>query len=747
MSKVSDYEIIGLVSDRGNTRIYQAVERTTGQQVALRKVDITDNTTSAELNLLIQMTERLKAQPHSNLATVLELIHETDALVIVYEWVEGQSLREKVMSGISLEETLVFVQSIHAALHHLHEIDVVHGHINPDNVLINAQNQMILINVASYLTTPSSYLMSDEMMGLNRPELLQSGNPDRNSDLYSLGVILFRILGGDYPWKTEDGVPRTRGETDTVPRLPEGLEEFQPIVEGLLAFDPELRSLKKRMSDISIHEKINLGRSIAPQVFRPQDVSVDEVHKVSPIKESVPIRRSETRSLQSQRTRTIGFIGLSCVVVSAVLWWLYSERDGVQLLLSQIGLIEHPELAERWRDAEALRADANQSLSAVTAAYNRVLELSPEHGGAKQAIAETRSDWKNQISNAVEMDQLNLAQSRIIDYLNMYADDSEVQVLQRQVERRLRIGRLFDDTRMLTSAGVHDQASAIRAIESYQEIQRRDPESEEARVANNELKLIVEEWLQHANTALENKDITSARQALSIVARADPTSRELELARNEIETAESLQEEIDATLLLSERHVSNGRLIEPPQDNAYWGYRQVLELDPNNTEAILGMDKIETQILVQHGTLLQDREFDLASRLVSIAEQEQLGEDTVESMRSNYETTKEQIDLAEQYYHEALALYEKGYLSKPRSGNAMSLLIQARELDAKNTEVSELIILCAHRLAAVALDASAAGMTEEAVEYINHAILLQPDRTLWQDYRSTWSEKTTSQIE
>lgn len=744
---MSDYEIVGLVSDRGKTRIYQAVERTTGQHVALRKVDITDNSTSAELELLIQMTERLKTRPHPNLATVLELIHEPDALVIVYEWVEGQSLREKVMSGISLEETLVFVQATHAALHHLHEIDVVHGHITPDNVLINAQNQMILINVANYLTTPSSYRMSDEMMGLNSPELLQGGNPDRNSDLYSLGVILFRILGGDYPWKSEDGVPRTRGKTDTVPRLPEGLQKFQSVIEGLTAFNPKSRSLEKRTLDLTVHGKINLRSGVAPQIFRPQHVSFDEVHRVSPIKESVPIRRSDVRSLQSQRTRTIGFIGLCCVLVSALLWWLYSERDGVQLLLSQIGLIEHPELAERWRDAEALRADINQSLSAVTTAYDRVLALSPEHGGAQQAIVETRSDWKKQIAAAVESDQLNLAQSRIIDYLNMYADDSEVQVLQRQVERRLRIGRLFDDTRMLTSAGVHDQASAIRAIESYQEIQRRDPESEEARVASNELNLIVEEWLRHANEALENNDITYARQALSIVARADPTSRELELARNEIETAESLQEEIDATLLFSEQHVSNGRLIEPPQDNAYWGYRQVLELDPNNTEATLAMDKIETQILVQHGTMLQDREFDLAWRLVSIAEQEQLSEDTVESMRSNYETTKEQIELAEQYYHEALALYEKGYLSKPRSRNAMSLLIQARELDAKNTEVSELVILCAHRLAAVAMDASAAGMTEEALEYINHAILLQPDRTLWQDYRTTLSENITSQIE
>ena len=740
---MSKYEIIGLISDRGPTRIYHAIDQSNQQHVALRKVDITNDLSRSDLDQLVQQSECLKANPHPHLANVLEVIRELNELVIVYQWIDGQTLRQKVNSGISLDETVALLQTVYTALQYLDKIGVIHGQVSPGNVLIDEQNHVTLINVSTFITTPSNYRMSTEMKGLTSPELSKGGSPSRDSDVYSLGIILFRILCGDYPWKTKEGNPRTRSKKDVVPSLPEGLQDFQPVVEGFITYEPSLRCLDEKMLETLPKGAMSLNYSLVRQTFRPANISIDEVHSVSPIKENVPIRRPTDRSLLSQRAKTIGFVGLSCLLVSAALWWIYTERDSVQVLLSQIGITEHPEFAERWRDAEALRADVNQSLSAVIAAYNRVLELSPNHQGVRQAINDTRTDWKTQMSTAIEKDQLSLAQARINEYLAQYPNDNEVLVMLQQVDRRLRIDRLFDDTRILTTAGIDDQASAIRAIDSYKEIQSRDPESQEAQIASSELQLIVEEWLTRANVALQYNDVPFAREALAIVARADPTSRELEIARNKVTSAESLQEEINATLLLAEQHSSSGNLIEPRQDNAYSIYRRVLELDPENDEATLAMEKIETQILVQHGTLLQDREFELAVRLVSIAEQESLSMDTLELMRSNHDKTANQIVLAEQRYTEALVQYEQGYLTKPRNRSAMSLLLEAQELDAKNLKVRELIILCADRLASVALAAQQAGMTPEAVEYIDYALLLQPEQTLWQDYRASWSDTIT----
>ena len=409
------------------------------------------------------------------------------------------------------------------------------------------------------------------------------------------------------------------------------------------------------------------------------------------------------------------------------------------MLFYEIGLADHPELSERWRDAESLRLDQNQSLITVIAAYNKVLELDPRHNGAHQAIENEKRDRREDIESRIRSDDFVVARQRLDEYVTAVPDDAEIAPLVTELENRQRRDRLLADARPLVAAGMDDLASLDAAVLAYKTVLRLFPDSEEAERHLHDIAVMYADAAIKAANASETQ---AARNFFDKAEKADPTAQELEEALDRVKVAEELETEINTTIQRANTLFEEGRLITPPdEDNAVSTYRQVLALDPDNEKARTQLEEIEKRLIVQHKELLEEREFGAEANFIQAAERAGVTEVTLQEMSAARESLQRDIHDAVELYREAQLLFQRGYISEPENDNAIAVLRRAQTKDAQNADVISLLDQCAERTATVAQEAFSAGLVDRAIQYMDLALSIQPMNDAWSRQYQQWRQQ------
>ncbi len=128
---------------------------------------------------------------------------------------------------------------------HLH--DVVHRDLKPGNVLFRGDDTLAITDfgIAKTLDEERSLTSDDVILGTPyylSPEQVRDGQIDQRSDLYSLGVLLYEMLSGQKPFQGDNVAMLIDAHLHApIPKLPQELMAFQPLIEGLLAKDPDER--------------------------------------------------------------------------------------------------------------------------------------------------------------------------------------------------------------------------------------------------------------------------------------------------------------------------------------------------------------------------------------------------------------------------------------------------------------------------------------------------------------------------
>lgn len=146
---------------------------------------------------------------HPNIVQVYDIEEEENLLYLVMEFVDGESL-DGVISKEALPESrcLKIVAEIADALHYAHEKGIVHRDVKPANVLMTSEGRVkvadfglaYLIDREGGVTRTGFLVGSPNYMS---PEQATGQKIDRRSDIYSLGVVLFRMLTGRVPFVAE----------------------------------------------------------------------------------------------------------------------------------------------------------------------------------------------------------------------------------------------------------------------------------------------------------------------------------------------------------------------------------------------------------------------------------------------------------------------------------------------------------------------------------------------------------------
>ena len=220
-SQIGAYQLLEPLGRGGMGEVYLALDTRLGRKVAV-KLLLAEFTTDADrLRRFEQEARAASALNHPNIITIHE-IGKTDSIhYIVTEYVEGETLRQRLASapqiGMKLSETIGLAAQIAAALAAAHGAGIIHRDIKPENVMVRRDGIVKVLDFGlAKLTKPSSTAVSTQaaifagnrtdtgvVMGTPRymaPEQARGEKVDARTDIFSFGVVVYEMMAGRGPF-------------------------------------------------------------------------------------------------------------------------------------------------------------------------------------------------------------------------------------------------------------------------------------------------------------------------------------------------------------------------------------------------------------------------------------------------------------------------------------------------------------------------------------------------------------------
>ena len=279
---IGDYRIIGIIGAGGMGQVFQVEHKITKRKEAMKvlSADLAEETQIERFKREIEVQARLN---HPNIAAVHNAFRLKDRLVLVLEFVEGQTLENILKQGrIPWQTGLDYVRQTLEALDYAHHNGVIHRDVSPSNLMVTADGQVKLMDfgVAKSLgdlrlTDAGSMIGSLYYMA---PEQVKgSSDPDPRSDIYSAGAILYEVTTGKKAFDYEDRFSLMVAQVEEQPKAPsEVAAELPPALDPII-----LKALSKEASRRypSARDFLTaLDSVIQPAPVRPQRPIVEAKH-------------------------------------------------------------------------------------------------------------------------------------------------------------------------------------------------------------------------------------------------------------------------------------------------------------------------------------------------------------------------------------------------------------------------------------------------------------------------------------
>ncbi|CAN5600101.1 hypothetical protein BH20ACT19_BH20ACT19_02480 [soil metagenome] len=200
------------IGSGGMSTVYRAYDPTLERWVAIKVMhrDITDD--PDQLERFRREARAVARLSHPHVVTVIDFGEDGGTPYIVLEYVEGETLKERIkrMGRLPVAEAVAYAIEIGRALSAAHAERLVHRDVKPQNVLIDAEGRGKVTDFgiarsleADGLTATGRVLGTTDYVS---PEQALGREVSEQSDVYSLGIVLYETLTGEVPFKAESQV-------------------------------------------------------------------------------------------------------------------------------------------------------------------------------------------------------------------------------------------------------------------------------------------------------------------------------------------------------------------------------------------------------------------------------------------------------------------------------------------------------------------------------------------------------------
>jgi eukaryotic-like serine/threonine-protein kinase len=248
------YRIEALLGQGGMGRVYKAADKELNRTVAIKVVRQGVVGEEDALNRFKQELILASRISHKNILRIHDMGEVAGMKFITMAYVEGQDLHQLLRDNpkIPLERVLKFAQQLAGALAAAHAEDVVHRDLKPQNILVDASDQLYIADFGlakSYAAGAVGMTQTGAFLGTPRymsPEQVEGKPTDGRSDLYAFGLILYEMVAGDVPFTGESTLKvmyqrlqeRPKSPKSTNPSVPTWLDH---VIMRCLEKDPEDR--------------------------------------------------------------------------------------------------------------------------------------------------------------------------------------------------------------------------------------------------------------------------------------------------------------------------------------------------------------------------------------------------------------------------------------------------------------------------------------------------------------------------
>ena len=234
---VGKYRIVERLGRGGMGTVYKAIDETLDREVAIKvlNADLGDTDILKRFRAEAVTLARLN---HPGIATLYELYRDDTELLMVMEFVRGETVHElsERMGALAPPQAAHLAMQVLDALAHAHRAGVVHRDLKPANLMITEMGivKVMDFGIARVLGT-EHFTQGGYMMGTPAymaPEQVLGGEIDGRADLYAVGVVLYRLLSGQLPFSADTAIAMVQKQVNEVP-IP--IAQFQPHLPGWCA--------------------------------------------------------------------------------------------------------------------------------------------------------------------------------------------------------------------------------------------------------------------------------------------------------------------------------------------------------------------------------------------------------------------------------------------------------------------------------------------------------------------------------
>lgn len=222
------YTIVNVIGIGGMATVYGAYDQVTGRSVAIKMMNKKLEHNARQIKLFVNESTALSLLSHPNIVQVYNTVITNSTKYIIMEYVEGITLKKHIdhRGALPEREVIYYATQILSALQYIHSRGIVHCDIKPQNIIL-LQNGSI--KVADFGIARLDAMLdrskekSDVALGTVyyvSPEQAQGKAPQAESDLYSLGVMLYEAMTNRLPFYHENATEVAKMQINREPTPP-----------------------------------------------------------------------------------------------------------------------------------------------------------------------------------------------------------------------------------------------------------------------------------------------------------------------------------------------------------------------------------------------------------------------------------------------------------------------------------------------------------------------------------------------
>src|SRR5205085_4037270 len=206
------YRLEARVGAGGMSTVYRALDETLQRNVAIKLMNREVSSDSDQLERFRREARAVAQLSHPHIVGVIDAGEDEGRPYIVFECVDGETLKDRIRrrGRLPIPEAVAYAIEIARALGAAHSRHIVHRDVKPQNVLIDEEGSAKVTDFGIARTLDEEGLTVDgRVLGTTdyvSPEQALGRPVTGQSDLYSLGVVLYEMLTGEVPFKGENQV-------------------------------------------------------------------------------------------------------------------------------------------------------------------------------------------------------------------------------------------------------------------------------------------------------------------------------------------------------------------------------------------------------------------------------------------------------------------------------------------------------------------------------------------------------------